>query len=245
VKRVLTVLLSAALLCGTFAFGASAEEPLVSTKGLACFWQTVTLTDPLYGTSVYDYHKAIAFGKEKLPLIVYYHGMLPSWQSDDWAGKFQMIPIQLAMAMRAKRCHILAAHVEDDTSWESDGETEAAGRAIEWAAAQGNVDLNRVYIVGYSMGGRSIEAQTAAYPDRYAAALHFDTVSADSYERSIPHHIAYPRAGGIWSADDVRRLQAQGLDVTATEVAAGGHNTIILLAPFYAGWVKWLFAQTK
>ncbi len=114
---------------------------------------------------------------EKLPLVVYFHGMgqgskprgqieennFPLWASDE---------IQQRFAGGGAYLFVPRTHEENKEYW-SDKYVPAVKAAIDEFIARhaDTVDLSRIYVGGFSMGGKMTLKTASSYPDFFAAAF--------------------------------------------------------------------------
>lgn len=99
-----------------------------------------------------------------LPLIITLHSRGSSGKNLDDVDRFGTIDaLRSGMELDAV---VLAPQATGDT-WD----VERIIRDIDWVMANRNIDPNRVYAIGMSMGGNGVADLAAACPDRIAAAI--------------------------------------------------------------------------
>ena len=114
----------------------------------------------------------------KYPLVIWLHGMgdgaedgtqisrsnIAAWTSDEFQARFQPAGGAFIFAARSRE--------EDGITWE-DSMIEPLRAAIDEfiAANKDNIDVTRIYIGGYSMGGKMTLKMAIAYPEMFAAAF--------------------------------------------------------------------------
>ena len=84
------------------------------------------------------------------------------WASDEFQARFQPAGGAYILAARSRE--------EDGKFWDNDL-VEPLRAAIEDFVANNNVDTTRIYIGGYSMGGKMTLKMSVAYPEMFAAAF--------------------------------------------------------------------------
>lgn len=114
----------------------------------------------------------------KYPLVVWLHGMgdgaepgspveksnIAYWASDEFQARFKPSGGAFILAARSRE--------EDNIFW-SNEMIEPLRAAIDDFIAQNkdNIDLSRIYVGGYSMGGKMTLKMAVAYPEMFAAAF--------------------------------------------------------------------------
>ena len=114
----------------------------------------------------------------KYPLVVWLHGMgdgategdqvkksnIAYWASDEFQARFGSVGGAYILAARSRE--------EYDITWTNEM-IEPLRAAIDDFIAQNseNIDLTRIYVGGYSMGGKMTLKMAIAYPEMFAAAF--------------------------------------------------------------------------
>ncbi len=114
----------------------------------------------------------------KYPLVIWLHGMgdgasdgtqvnksnIAAWTSDEFQARFQPAGGAFIFAARSRE--------ENGITWE-DSMIEPLRAAIDEFIAENreNIDVTRIYIGGYSMGGKMTLKMAIAYPEMFAAAF--------------------------------------------------------------------------
>ncbi len=114
----------------------------------------------------------------KYPLVVWLHGMgdgsevgkpvqksnVAYWASDEFQARFKPAGGAFILAARSR---------EEDGHFWSDDMTAPLRAAIDDFIAKNkdNIDLTRIYVGGYSMGGKMTLRMAIAYPEMFAAAF--------------------------------------------------------------------------
>lgn len=113
----------------------------------------------------------------KYPLVVWLHGMgdgaeegrqvtksqIAYWATDEFQARFQS----------AGGAYILAARSREENGkyWDNDLVEPLKAAIEEFVAENENVDTTRIYVGGYSMGGKMTLKMSVAYPEMFAAAF--------------------------------------------------------------------------
>ncbi len=113
----------------------------------------------------------------KYPLVVYFHGMgqgakpgaqieqnnLPLWASEELQARFTNGGAFL---------FVPRTHEENKKYWENDSVESVKAALDEFIAANADrIDLTRIYVGGFSMGGKMTLKMATSYPDFFAAAF--------------------------------------------------------------------------
>lgn len=117
-------------------------------------------------------------GDTKYPLVIWLHGMgdgaeegrqveksnIAYWASDEFQSRFGSAGGAFILAARSRE--------ENDIYW-SNEMLEPLKAAIDEFIAENkaNIDLSRIYVGGYSMGGKMTLKMAVAYPEMFAAAF--------------------------------------------------------------------------
>jgi pimeloyl-ACP methyl ester carboxylesterase len=103
---------------------------------------------------------------DKRPLVVYLHGYVPGYCRADWIGPLSMEYVQYEEAGAI----YVTPFARSNTDFLTVGETDVLDVIAEMKR-RFSIDENRVYVVGYSMGGSGVWTLLAHYPDIWAGAL--------------------------------------------------------------------------
>ncbi len=174
-KKLLCVFLSALML---FSLGATADaaDPAALPALKAAFKDGAG--PEIDGLSVdYVYFAPENPAGEKLPLVVYFHGAgqgaAPRAQIEEnnfplWAGE----EIQRRFTGGGAWLFVPRSHEENDEYW-SDPYVPAVKAAIDAFIADHaeEIDLTRIYVGGFSMGGKMTLKMASSYPSFFAAAF--------------------------------------------------------------------------
>ena len=127
----------------------------------------------------YSYYSPVKGNEStKYPLVVWLHGMgdgkepgypvkksnIAYWASDEFQSRFEPAGGAFILAARSRE--------EDNIYW-SNEMIEPLRAAIDEFIAENkaNIDLSRIYVGGYSMGGKMTLKMAIAYPEMFAAAF--------------------------------------------------------------------------
>ncbi len=127
----------------------------------------------------YSYYSPVEKNdKTKYPLVIWLHGMgdgsepgkpveksnIAYWASDEFQARFKPAGGAFILAARTRE--------EDGIFW-SNEMLEPLRAAIDDFIAKNkkNIDLSRIYVGGYSMGGKMTLKMAIAYPEMFAAAF--------------------------------------------------------------------------
>lgn len=139
------------------------------------------------------------------------------------------------------------AKLADDTSMMLTMVFEVADRL----AKENQVDPQRIYITGLSMGGFGTFAAVARRPDYFAAAMPIcggGDPSTAGQMKKVPFRVYHGDADGVVPASCSRvmvdALKKVGADVKLTEYPGVGHDSWTQTYKNDQTW-EWLFSQTK
>lgn len=113
----------------------------------------------------------------KYPLVVWLHGMgdgsedgkqvskseIAYWASDEFQARFKPSGGAYILAARSRE--------ENGKFWDNDLVEPLRAAIEDFIAKNSNVDTTRIYIGGYSMGGKMTLKMSVAYPEMFAAAF--------------------------------------------------------------------------
>ncbi len=201
------------------------------------------------------------------PLVVYYHGYVPTYDIDDWVGEYPL----LNAVCEAEGCILAVPFARSNTDFLTVGEDDCM-RVVEEMERAYPVDRKRIYLYGYSMGGLGVWTTLCHYPDRFAAATVLSGqadmylwhgVSRGRYEPwkrflidcdnplglagNMPHiPVRVYHGGGDFvvpkehSAGMVRALKRLGGDAELTVVPEGTHWSLYSAVLFKREPIAWL-----
>lgn len=176
-KKIISLILCTLLLACSFSLSSFAKyDELQSLKELFVFGKGPETE----GYSIdYRYYSPVKEGDTtKYPLVIWLHGMgdgaydgrqversnIAYWASDDFQSRFK----------NAGGAFILAARsVEEQQLYWTDSLIFPLRSAIDDFISKNaeNIDVKRIYVGGYSMGGKMTLKMAAAYPEMFAAAF--------------------------------------------------------------------------
>ncbi len=127
----------------------------------------------------YEYYSPVKENdSKKYPLVIWLHGMgdgsepgkqiqksnISYWTSNEFQARFKPAGGAFILAARS---------LEEDNIYWSNGLLEPLKAAIDAFIAENkdNIDLSRIYVGGYSMGGKMTYKMAIAYPEMFAAAF--------------------------------------------------------------------------
>lgn len=236
-KKYVSVLL-VALILGACALpcyaAASVSAPGIRKFGLDSIVQTLELTDER-GDIPFPtfYHKA--WGGQKQPLVLYFHG---SGTVGTYPARalFQFVPIGLSLLMQGRRYNSMVVYDADLAYYGAQECAETVSQYIDYAVSNGNVDKNRIYLIGFSYGGLAVSNLVSVFPTRFAAAVGLEAMSS---VRAIPFIDVYTVKASDGHVPDPAVSQEY------MQIPIGEHEMLPLNAALFRGWMDWLFAQRR
>jgi enterochelin esterase-like enzyme len=204
---------------------------------------------------------------QKYPLVIFLHGA--GERGDDNAAQLQYFPEMMAQpAWRARfPCYVLAPQCRTDRKW-ANHDWSAAGdpkfpeepseqmqtvmQMLKRAMADEQVDPQRIYLTGLSMGGYGTWDLAARHPELFAAVAPIcggsDPATAKLFSH-LPIWVVHGGADGVVSVERSRSMVAAlkeaGGNPVYVEIPGVGHNS---WTPGYEdpdGLIPWLFRQKK
>jgi Predicted peptidase len=104
---------------------------------------------------------------EKLPVMLYLHGS--GARGDDNVSQVEGIKWAIAPVQEKVRFIIVVPQCRPDTFWAAQNMAEYALAALDSAVNELNGDSQRLYLVGFSLGGYGTWQIAAAHPGKFAA----------------------------------------------------------------------------
>lgn len=102
---------------------------------------------------------------EGLPVVIYLHGKSLTGNDLNMVTKYGSITaVRRGVDINAL---VIAPQCQTYSGWEAD----RVMAVVDYVIERYNVDENRIYVIGMSMGGSGTYRVAAAYPDRIAAAI--------------------------------------------------------------------------
>jgi len=199
------------------------------------------------------------------PVILFLHG-----SGERGSDAMRATQIGIGSAIRRDRSLVPAIVVfpiaPEESRWLGEP-ADAAMRALEATVEEFDVDRDRVYLTGLSMGGYGAYHLALAHPDRWAAMVvvcggllpHATTTavqespyirSSDPYTfvaqslRHIPIWLFHGENDPVIPVEESRRMKLAGADIRYTEYPNVEHNSWDRAYSDEAMW-KWLFAQRR
>ncbi len=182
---------------------------------------------------VLNYIKYIPDGKqgEKLPLVISLHGF-PDRGNVDGRDIDRVFTHGYPMHIKAGKDYpfiLVAPQCPDTTIWNSLIET--LGSFVDFVVENNNVDCDRVYLTGMSMGGMGVWLLAQAYPEKFAAIVPICGISAIWYTKpllNLPiwafHGSADPTIPCMLSERIVDAVNRDGGNAKLTIYEGAGHN---------------------
>lgn len=144
-----------------------------------------------------------------LPLTQGYGALV--WATDEWQAQHP--------------CYVLVPQysgVAVNDAYEHTDEVDMVARMVKDVAAKNNVDLNRLYTTGQSMGGMISMYYNSAYPDLFAASIfvdcHWDSAT---FPELVKHKFVFVTAGKAGTFDALEQAaDAAGVKYEYTEFSA-------------------------
>ncbi len=180
-KKTLSLVLSIILIFSCLSMGASAMSVTQGTTALESqFLHGDGLLDYVYYTPV----KSKA-DNTKYPLVLWLHGNssgdypghqlknsnISLWSSEEYQSRFKNAGGAFLFLPRYPTSSVTLA-------WECPASTVKSSIDAFIKLHQKNIDLNRIYVGGYSLGGKMVIKMASAYPSFFAAAFPLSPVYA-------------------------------------------------------------------
>lgn len=204
---------------------------------------------------------------KKYPLVVFLHGA--GERGSDNENQLKYFPTQMAQPHWRERfpCYVLAPQCPKDQKWvdvdwslkeshqtpaETSGPMQAVISMIQRTLMEEQIDPQRIYLTGLSMGGYGTWDLATRHPDWFAAAAPI-CGGADNDRvhilKSMPVWVAHGDADRAVPVERsrlaVQALRKAGGNPVYVELSGVGHNS---WTPSYSdpdGLVPWLFRQSK
>lgn len=104
--------------------------------------------------------------QERLPLVVFLHGYVPSYDKHRWWTEMQEFNVHF----EKQNAFLAIPFGRSNTDFQSCGEVDVLDVIAEMKRLY-PIDGDRVYLYGYSMGGMAVYHLAAHYPDLFAAVI--------------------------------------------------------------------------
>lgn len=231
---------------------------------------SLTFTGGPYKEEVFNYRlmKPAKIEKgQKYPLVLFLHGA--GERGDDNANQLKYFPAMMAKPEYREKynCYVLAMQCREGKQWankpwgdknstpmdsEASEQLQVAIQALQRAIKEEQVDTDRVYLTGLSMGGYGSWDLAARRPEWFAAVAPIcgggDERQAERL-KSVPIWAVHGDKDGAVPVERSRKMieaiKAVGGTPKYTEVKDGGHNVWDAAYADPEGLVPWMFAQKR
>ncbi len=184
---------------------------------------------------------------EKLPLIIQLHGAGERGEGGDDLKLVEVHGFSEIMEKGEYKCRIIMPQCPKDTFWAA--RVESILKFIDQLKAEFNVDEDRIYLTGLSMGGFGTWYTAMAKPQLFAAIAPVCgggmawnagvlTMPIWAFHGAIDDVVS-PRH----SDEMVEKLEATGADITYTKVEGVGHN--VWDNAYNEELLNWLLSKKK
>jgi predicted peptidase len=231
---------------------------------------SVSHTGGDYKDEVFHYRlmrPAVVEDGQKYPLILFLHGA--GERGDDNVAQLQYLPEQLAQPEWRQRfpCYVLAPQCRADRKWANHDwsspddpvfpempseQLQTVMKMLRRTMSEEQVDENRVYLTGLSMGGYGAWDLAARHPGMFAAVAPICGGGDPATATRIAHLPVWVAHGDADQAVDVERSRSM---VAALRVAGGspvyvelpgvGHNSWTPSYIDHDGLLPWMFRQRR
>jgi predicted peptidase len=137
----------------------------------------------------------------------------------------------------------------DQASIPESHEMKMVARLVEQLISIHDIDPNRIYVTGFSMGASGTWDIIARYPDRFAAAIPLSGVSDPKQAEKLSHlpiwafHGAEDKVSRVENTRNmIAALKKHGSTCRYTEYPDAGHDVTMAYAS--AELIEWLFDQS-
>lgn len=195
---------------------------------------------------------------KKYPMIFFLHGA-GSRASDNKRHLMMLQEFLLDSTVRAKYpCYLFAPQcMKNPYQWSDMRESlltsplSEAEKVMKKLIRQHDIDTNRIYLLGYSMGASGAWETMIYHPDRYAAAITLSGWSYPDKAEVVKHIPVWAFHGGKDEVvnpesirDMVQKLKSMNAPIRYTEYPDTGHESFIK-AFKEKDLLPWLFTQKK
>lgn len=208
----------------------------------------------IYDNTVFPYRKTIITvvdTQQKPALVVYLHGG-PKRGSDNVSQMTEEAIYIIADYLRRNRIHsvMIVPQCPDSLTWGA-RTNEAIKALIDKYVEEDKVDVNRIYLLGGSMGGTGTWLMTAAYPHLFAAVMPV----AGNPETADAGLVAYTPVCTVMGSDDnlmtiprvstfVKQLQERGGEVLF-DIEQGWSHVKICTGSYTDTRLDWIFGHKR
>ena len=230
-----------------------------SSKGILGFNKYLYVNEDINFVMPYRFKKAKKTGQ---PLVVYFAGG-GTLGHDNWNPLREFLGFSGGNKIIKSGCNILIPQMmrvfdkEDTDNTINDRLTVNCALLIKQLLKENDIDNNRIYVYGTSLGGKCVWSALLNSPNLYAVAveamgeyLHYETLKKADFE-TISHvpiwmaHSSDDKVVNIASDDYFYdNLKSLGANVKYTRWDKYGHA---MASKFYKKepWVEWMFSQSK
>lgn len=176
-KKVVSFILSFVMLITCFTFSVNADDADYGKEALIAQFESGVGPETDGYAVDYRYYSPVGENDDaKYPLVIWIHGMgdgandgkqleksdFPRWASEEFQSRFT-----------SGGAYLLAPRSPEEKGlfWPDDLIRPLRAAIDDFIANNENVDISRIYIGGYSMGGKMTLKMAVAYPEMFAAAF--------------------------------------------------------------------------
>ncbi len=193
---------------------------------------------------------------EKIPLVVFLHGKAERGD-DNYRHIEKNTPFDLLMIdediSKQYKCATLAPQISKENEWEDDKIINTLVKVIKETLKNDNINKDKVYVIGISMGGTGIYKLLSINSDLFSGAL--SICGGEPRKNSITENIKYTPIWSFYAVDDpfekvktprkiIEKIKKFNGNIKYTEYENGGH--MIWDKVYNEPEVfEWLFSQTQ
>jgi len=184
---------------------------------------------------------------KKIPLIIQLHGAGERGRGGDELAKVDIHGFSKCLNQVECDCMVVMPQCPPDTFWAA--RVESVVKFIERLLVEYNVDEDRVYLTGLSMGGYGTWFTSMARPDLFAAIAPVcgGGMAWNAGVLNMPvwvfHGAEDNVVSPVQSDEMVNALKASGADVTYTKLEGVGHN--VWEHAYNANLFEWLLSKKR
>ena len=183
---------------------------------------------------------------KKLPLIIQLHGAGERGSGNDDLKKVDVHGFSKLLINSEYECMVVMPQCPTNSFWAA--RVESIARFIEQLTDTYNVDKDKIYLTGLSMGGFGTWYTAMAYPELFAAIVPIcgGGMAWNAGVLKMPiwafHGALDDLVSPTQSDEMVESLKAHGADVTYTRLDGVGHN--VWDYTYDDNLMKWLLSKT-
>lgn len=184
---------------------------------------------------------------EKLPLIIQLHGAGERGRGKEDLEKVDVHGFSKYLKTAEHKCIVVMPQCPADTFWAA--RVESIIKFIGQLTEEFNVDTDRIYLTGLSMGGYGTWYTSMARPDLFAAIAPVcgGGMAWNAHMLKMPvwafHGADDPTVSVTQSDEMVAKLKEAGADVTYTRLDGVGHN--VWEYAYNKELIEWLLNKKK